>query len=124
MPETDYAIAAALESLLATVGREVTYRRGALSCVLTAAPSTVEQETENVRGLVERVPIRDWVFRSADLVLGGAQVTPERDDRIEETVAGWTHVFRVLPPASGHPWRYTDPGRHGIRLHTKQMETA
>jgi len=58
---------------------------------------------------------RDFLIRAADLVLDGAAVVPQRGDRITEGPL----EFSVLAPAAEPVWRWSDPHRQVLRIHTK-----
>lgn len=77
-------------------------------------------EIESSTGVAERFEARDFIITAADLVLGGVVVTPERGDHIKETAGSQTLVYEVVGPGSEPCWRYSDPYRLAIRIHTKQ----
>ena len=103
--------------------RTVTYRRGAASVELAATVGRTEYDVDTGHGIVERYESRDYLLRTADLVLGGAAGTPQAGDRIEEVIAGDTVVYAVMAPANEPVWAYSDPGRITMRVHTKQVDT-
>lgn len=98
--------------------RDVTYRRGGESMVLRATIGRTQFTREDPHGVVLETEMRDYLFRSEDLVLASAATVPERGDRIEDQ--GFT--YEVLPLGSEPPWRYSDPYRNTIRVHTKQID--
>ena len=100
----------------------VTYCRGAESVELNATVGRTTFEVEREFG-VEKVESRDFLIRSQDLVLSGQQVEPCQGDRIKETVGESVLVFEVMAPGDEPPWRYSDPGRKTLRIHTKQVDT-
>jgi hypothetical protein len=62
---------------------------------------------------------RDFLIQTADLILGAALVTPERGDRIRETVGANTSVYEVMAYGGEPPWRFSDPFGKLLRIHTK-----
>jgi hypothetical protein len=70
-------------------------------------------------GVTTRYVSRDYLIRAADLVLNGEQTLPQRGDQIVE-LNGVTH--EVMGPGSGEPdWRFSDPQRLTLRIHTKEI---
>ena len=65
---------------------------------------------------------RDFLISAADLMLAGTAVLPERGDRISETQGTKTLVYEVMAPGGEPPWRWSDPHRKVLRIHTKQVE--
>lgn len=98
--------------------REVTYRRGGDAVTLRATVGRTQFTREDPHGVVMETEVRDYLFRSEDLVLSGNPTSPERGDQIEDQGA----VYEVLPLGSEPPWRYSDPYRNTIRVHTKQID--
>ena len=99
----------------------VAYCRGAESVELNATVGRTTFEVEREFG-VEKVESRDFLIRGQDLVLNGQQVEPSQGDRIKETIGETVLVFEVMAPGDGPPWRYSDPGRQTLRIHTKQVD--
>jgi len=64
---------------------------------------------------------RDFLIAPEDLILGGQKSLPERGDQIRETVGTQTFVYEVLAPAGEPEWRWSDPHRKLLRIHTKQV---
>ncbi len=103
--------------------RDVTYQRGAQSVTLLATIGRTEFEQVDEYGVVSRAQSRDFLLRTADLVLGGSTVLPQAGDRIRETDDGVTFVHEVMAPAGQPPWRYSDAFRRTLRIHTKLVST-
>jgi hypothetical protein len=78
-------------------------------------------EIESSTGVAERFEARDFIITAADLVLDGDVVLPERGDRIKETVGSQTLVYEVVGPGNEPCWRWSDPYRLALRVHTKQV---
>ena len=112
-----------------TAGVRITYARGDVNITLTAIPSDTEfvsaipSDTEFVSadgdGYMETVEARDFVFPASDLTIGGQPVLPDRGDTITETVNGQQQTYPVTNAGSGRYFKYSDPFRKIIRVHTK-----
>ena len=105
------------------MGRKVTYRRGQQSVEVTATVGQTTFEVINDSGFAELVHSRDYLIAADTLVISGTAVIPKPGDRIEELLNGQTLVHDVMSPDQGKPcWRYSDPYRRTMRIHTKQTE--
>ena len=47
---------------------------------------------------------------------------PQRGDRIRETQGQQVFVYEVTAPGKEPVWRYSDPYRKTLRVHTKQTD--
>jgi hypothetical protein len=103
--------------------REVTYRRGLNMVVAKATIGRTVFEQDDGAGVIIRTQVRDYLIDTADLVLAGQPTLPEKGDRIEETDAGKKYVYEALPLGSEPHWRYSDPYRRTLRVHTKLIAT-
>ena len=103
--------------------REVTYRRGANAVVVKATIGRTVFEQDDGAGVIIRTQVRDYLILAADLVLAGQKTLPEKGDQIEETDAGQKFVYEVLPLGGEQHWRYSDPYRRTLRIHTKLIAT-
>jgi hypothetical protein len=103
--------------------RTVTYQRGADSVELAATIGRTEFEQADDYGVVHKIESRDFLVRTADLVLASEQTLPKAGDRIRETEGSQTFVYEVMAPGTEPPFRYSDPYRKTLRIHTKQVGT-
>ena len=103
--------------------RTVTYERGVDSVSLDATIGRTEFEQVEESGIVQKLESRDFLVRAADLVLAAQVTLPRAGDRVRETAGGQTFVYEVMAPGSEPPWRYSDPYRRALRVHTKHVET-
>jgi len=101
------------------LSRTVTYLRGGDSVDLPATIGRTEFEQADDYGVVHRTESRDFVVLAADLVLGGVPILPQAGDRIRETADGQIFLYEVMAPGGEPPWRYSDPYRRALRIHTK-----
>jgi len=100
--------------------RTVTYRRGSASVEVRATVGQTVFRLVEDYGAQVRVVRRDYLVAAGDLVLNGQQALPEAGDRIEETDGDKVLIYEVMGPGGGEPdWRYSDPYRRTLRIHTK-----
>jgi len=106
------------------LSRTVTYRRGADSVQVAATVGETVFRLVEDYGAQVRVVRRDYLIAADDLALNGQRVLPEAGDRIEETDGDRVFVYEVMGPGGGEPdWRYSDPYRRTLRIHTKHVAT-
>jgi len=101
----------------------VTYRRGASQVEVLATIGKTEFEMENSTGILERTESRDYLILTADLVLDGLPTLPNRGDRVRETVGANIFIYEVMAPGGRPHYRYSDPYRKTLRIHTKHVAT-
>ena len=102
---------------------DIVYERGIDQVPIKATIGRTVFEIEDGHGVLERTESRDFLVQAADLVIAGATILPERGDRIRETVGTITYVYEVMAPGKEPHWRYSDPFRKTLRIHTKQIDT-
>ena len=103
------------------MARAVRYSRGSQSVELPATVGSSDFQVETSVGAIETFESRDYIVRAADLVLADQLITPQRGDTISETQAGVTYTYEVLAPGAEQCWRWSDPYRVSMRIHTKQV---
>lgn len=103
--------------------RPVTYVRGNDSAVVQATPAKTEFEQSDTHGFKTDSEIRDFLIATADLVLAGVTVLPERGDLIRDTDGQTVHVFEVVPVGNEPHWRYSDPYRNLLRIHVREIDS-
>ena len=104
------------------LSRRVRYRRGDAQLDVLARIGRTEFEVESATGLLERIESRDYLIAAVDLVFGGQVSVPQPGDQILETHGAATLVYEVMAPGREPAWRYSDPYRVTLRVHTKQVE--
>jgi len=111
-------LAAQLKSKLS---QSVTYTRGsqAVGSSLTATYGTTVFEQDSQVGIV-RWEAKDFIFTTADLTLNAAVIEPKNGDRITDHNG---NVFQVLGMDDTPCFKYCDPFRKQIRVHTKQVDS-
>lgn len=101
----------------------VTYRRGSDEVTLPATVGKTVFEQADLSGLIQRIESRDFLLRAEDLMLGGQATTPRSGDQVREPQATAVHVYEVMAPGNEPPFRYSDPFRRTLRVHTKHIAT-
>lgn len=109
--------------LKAHASHMVTYVRGDARLTLSATfGQTAIEAAEDVGPRVGYTE-RDFLIRSADLVLGGLHALPRAGDRIEELVDGKIYTFELMSPEGRElPFRYSDATWRMMRLHSKLVK--
>jgi len=107
----------------AHMAQAVVYQRGAASVEVSAMIGRTIFEQEYEFGGIQRIQSRDFLVRTADLVLDSAEVLPVAGDQIRETQGEQVFVYEVMAPGSAPPFRYSDPYRKALRIHTKHIAT-
>ena len=97
----------------------VTYLRDTDSVDLAATIGQTTFEQADEYGVIHRTQSRDYLISAADLVLVGTVEQPKAGDRIRETVGAQVFLYEVMAPGGEPPWRYSDPHRNTLRVHTK-----
>ena len=100
----------------------VVYVRGANQVSVTAIIGRTLMKLEDGYGGVHmQWTDRDFLVPPSELVLAGTETLPERGDTIRETYQGKVYIYEVNAPGSEPPWRWSDPHRRLLRIHTKQI---
>lgn len=92
----------------------VTYRRGASSSQVAATVGRTVFALDDGAEAVLRVESRDYLILAADLAVS----TPQAGDQIVDQAV----VYEVASFGSEPAWRYSDPYRKTLRIHTKQVD--
>ncbi len=103
--------------------RVISYVRGAQSVDLLATIGKTTFEVDDGYGVLVRHESRDFLVLAADLMLDGAPVLPQRGDRVRETQGQQVFVYEVTAPGKEPCWRYSDPYRKTLRIHSKNIDT-
>lgn len=105
------------------MSRTVVYKRGAEAKELQATIGKTEFEQADEAGLIHRTESRDFLIRTVDLDLGAGPILPRAGDQVRETVGASVFVYEVNAPGGQPPFRYSDPYRRTLRIHTKHIGT-
>jgi len=103
--------------------RMVTYQRGNDLVDVAATIGRTEFEQADDFGVIHKIESRDYLVLTTDLVIAGVQTLPKTGDRIREADGAKTFVYEVMAPGNEPPFRYSDPYRRTLRIHTKHVAT-
>lgn len=109
--------------------RLVVYQRGAVgvgpSVEVSATVGKTVFDVDNGTGALIRVEARDYLLLAADLIFAGQRELPKQGDTIRETVGDELLTYEVMSPAPGAEphFRFSDPYRKTLRIHTKHVKT-
>ena len=109
--------------LKAHASQSVTYKRDSAEAELQATIGRSTYQQNDGEGIVTRSHVRDFLIDTADLVLSSIGSLPRRGDRIHQSDGGTTIVYEVMSLGGEPPWRFSDPFRLKLRIHTKQIDT-
>ena len=116
------AIKAAGKAAAKAGGVTVTVSRG--SATIEDVPATLgtsEFTTLAADGSVVTIRSRDVLILAELYDFTDGQVEPERGDQITLTEADGDHVYELLDLPGVPSWRWSDPHRVSLRLHTKEI---
>lgn len=113
-----------ISGLRSSAGVAVTYRRSSYSVALTAIPGSTDFETVGPSGVIETIQTRDWIVKASELILNSAIVLPAAGDEIDETVGSEVLTYRVVAPTGDTVYRFSDPYRKILRIHSKLIGAA
>jgi len=107
-----------LAALSSHASREVTYRRGATSATINATLGTSAFEQQQSDGSVMRFESRDYILSTPTVsaTIGLPQVGDYIDDGDIR--------YEVLPVTTQQSFKYLDPFRLGLRIHTKKYDDS
>jgi hypothetical protein len=117
-------LAAGLAAIRQATSVPVAYRRGAVSVPLLATVGRTEFRGDGLADaggrVVGRVETRDYLVLATDLdSLAEGIFEPRPGDRVEEaTGRGTTATYEVVSTFGEPCWRWADPGRTELRIHT------
>jgi len=103
--------------------RTVSYARGSNTVEVQATIGRTVFEQADEYGIVTKTESRDYLIRTADIVLDGQVTVPKRGDQIRENDGSSTFIYEVLSPGDEPVFRYSDPYRKALRIHTKHIAT-
>ena len=102
--------------------RSVVYVRGTDSVEVSGTVGRTVFRVDKGYGVMERVEARDYLVLGSALTLNGAAILPSAGDRIREIEGDKAYVYEVMAPGGEPCWRWSDPYRQTLRIHTKQVD--
>ncbi|MDY7000032.1 MAG: hypothetical protein SW019_25880, partial [Actinomycetota bacterium] len=95
-------------------------RSGGDEVEVTAVPGKTNFQRADDNGLIVEVEVHDELIAAADLVINEETFEPAEGDQIDVAEGATVLTYEVMPPGPGESaWRYKDPGRSALRIHTK-----
>ncbi|HBG25671.1 MAG: hypothetical protein A2Y10_02475 [Planctomycetes bacterium GWF2_41_51] len=104
------------DKLKAHASETVIYKRGADTVTICATFGKTNYQIEDDSGFQIGGQITDFLFDAEDLIIDGLLTVPKAGDQIQTDSA----IYEALFLQDGC-WRYSDPYRKIIRLHTKEI---
>ena len=101
----------------------VVYRRGDSEVEVQATIGKTDFEVDDGYGFRVQAHVTDFLIATADLILVGGQTLPEPGDRIKVAEGDETVVYEVMALAGQPHYRFSDPYRRTLRIHTKLVDT-
>jgi hypothetical protein len=101
----------------AHMAEQLTYKRSNTTVTVMGTPGKTDYEVADESGLKVGSQVTDFLIIAADLILGGVVTTPQHGDQI---IFG-SSVYEVLNLPGDGCWRYSDPYKIALRIHTKQI---
>ena len=101
----------------------VTYCRADDEVEVQATIGKTNFEVDDGYGFRVQAHVTDFLIAAADLVLDGQAVLPEPGDRIAVATDDETVVYEVMALAGQPHYRFSDPYRRTLRIHTKLVDT-
>ena len=99
----------------------VLYRRGSLTVPVQAGKGRSTFELTDTSGILVEIESRDFLISAANLLLDEMLILPENGDRIIETVGGKLHAYEVSNFGSEQSYRFCDPYRYKLRIHSRYV---
>ncbi len=111
------------DKLTKHASQTVIYRRGELGVELVATIGRSMYDQDDGEGIITRSQVRDFLIDTNLLLLSIIGSLPRRGDQVIEIDGDKTFIFEVMSLGGDPPWRYSDPFRLKLRIHTKQIDS-
>lgn len=111
------------QQLTGHASRSVVYQRGHEQVELLATIGKSSYQLDDGAGTRTRAQVRDYLIDTHLLVLDGLATLPRAGDQVRETDGERIYVYEVMALGGEAPWRYSDPFRLKLRVHTKLVRT-
>ena len=99
----------------------VLYRRGSLTVPVQAGKGRTTFELTDTSGILISIESRDFLISAASLLLDDIPILSEVGDRIIETIGSKLHAYEVSNFGSEQSYRFCDPYRYKLRIHTRYI---
>ena|SRR5688572_16406788 len=114
-------IAAAAKAHQRVAGVDIRYVRGDQEIPLKAVPGTTRYELTDSDGRIISAQTRDYLIIADELLLDGAPVEPQREDKIIQSQADGEHTYKLLELPASKCWRWSDEQHVRYRVHTTEV---
>jgi len=104
------------DKLKSHASETVIYKRGADTVTICASFGKTDYQVQDQSGFKIGGQITDFLFQAEDLVIDRTLTVPKAGDQIQTDSALYEAQF-----IGDGCWRYSDPFRKMIRLHTKEI---
>lgn len=116
------AIRVAAKAAAAVGGQTLKLQRGDVTTkCLPCGLGTTTFETLSADGAIVTVRSRDFLILTELYDFGDGPVEPERGDKVIRTEDDGDHTYELLDIANQPSWRWSDPYKQRIRVHTKEI---
>lgn len=109
------------DTLAESDGETVSYSDGNNSISVTAVSGMTPVGMELGDGTIQTWLSHDFFIASEDLAVSGVEFEPAVGHHIKKTIRGREVTFRVTQASDGRCFRFTDPTRETMRVHTKEI---
>lgn len=119
------AILAGFRAIRTAQGVDAVYGRGTDSLAVTVVLGQSDHDVADAHGVVTTWQSRDVMLEASQLILAGERREPARGDTVRLTFDGVDTVWRVqFPDPNRPPFKFSDPYRQILRVHTAHTETV
>lgn len=102
---------------------DVIYQQDAEQIPVKATIGRTIFEQTDAYGVIQKIESRDYLIQTTHLQVSNTPILPKRGDRIRESFGDLVAVYEVMAPGKEPHWRYSDPFRKLLRIHTKHVAT-
>jgi len=99
--------------------RNVTYRQGGVAISISATPGRSIVMYEGDDGMRIKIEMRNYLIQVGELVIGGAEITPNEGDTITDDNEGSTITY-VVASDGGMSWRWSSRYHKQYRVIVKE----
>ena len=99
----------------------VLFCRGSQTVEVPAGKGRTTFELTDTSGILISIESRDFLISAASLLLDDIPILPEVGDRIIETIGSKLHAYEVSNFGSEQSYRFCDPYRYKLRIHTRYI---
>lgn len=98
---------------------KVDYARGSVTVEVNATTGRTLFVVDDGYGAQIRIESRDYLILATELILDSTQTLPQVGDQVREAADSQTLIYEVVSPGGEPHYRFSDPYRKTLRIHTK-----